>query len=130
LKFLLMMLKEPTEKIKYMIFAIEFSALYDPASFKPKQMSIMQVPPELKIKYLSRRKQDIERLRASLEQGDYSFAMKLGHQVKGNAVTFDVPQIAYIGVEMEKAALKQDKEKVKILIQKMESALNSVQPTF
>lgn len=88
----------------------------------------MQVPVELKIKYLSRRFQDIERLRATLENDDYSFAQKLGHQVKGNAVTFDVPQIAFIGLEMEKAALKKDKEKVKILIQKMESALKSVHP--
>ena len=72
----------------------------------------MQVPVELKIKYLSRRFQDIERLRLSLEQDDYSLAQKLGHQVKGNAVTFDFPQIAFIGVEMEMAAQKKDKEKL------------------
>lgn len=88
----------------------------------------MQVPVELKIKYLNRRFQDIERIRACLENDDYTFAQKLGHQVKGNAVTFDVPQIAFIGLEMEKAAEKKDKEKVKILIQKMESVLKSVQP--
>ncbi len=87
----------------------------------------MQVPAELKIRYLDRRLQDIERLRATLEQDDYSFAQKLGHQVKGNAVTFEVPQIAGIGLEMEIAALKKDKEKVKILIQKMESVLQTVQ---
>lgn len=87
----------------------------------------MQVPAELKIRYLDRRLQDIERLRATLEQDDYSFALKLGHQVKGNAVTFEVPQIAGIGLEMEIAALKKDKEKVKILMQKMENALTAVQ---
>lgn len=96
-------------------------------NFLTKQSEHMQVPVELKIRYLSRRFQDIERLRVSLEQDDYSLAQKLGHQVKGNAVTFDVPQIAGIGLEMEKAALKKDKEKVKILIQKMESVLQSVQ---
>lgn len=87
----------------------------------------MQVPVELKIKYLGRRFQDIERLRLSLEQDDFSLAQKLGHQVKGNAVTFDFPQIAFIGVEMEKAALRKDKEKVNILIQKMEAVLQSAQ---
>lgn len=90
----------------------------------------MQVPVELKIKYLSRRMQDIERLRTSLEQEDYSFAQKVGHQVKGNAVTFDVPQIAYIGLEMELAAQKKDKEQVKVLIQKMETLLQSAQSRF
>ncbi len=88
----------------------------------------MKVPVELKIRYLSRRMEDIERLRRTLDQDDYSFAQKVGHQVKGNAVTFDVPQIAFIGVEMEKAAQKRDKERVQILIQKMESILQSVQP--
>lgn len=100
--------------------------LYD-AAINLKKRSSMQVPVELKIKYLGRRFQDIERLRLSLEQDDFSLAQKLGHQVKGNAVTFDFPQIAFIGVEMEKAALRKDKEKVNILIQKMEAVLQSAQ---
>lgn len=83
----------------------------------------MQVPVELKIKYLRRRMEDIERLRVSLEQEDYTFAQKVGHQVKGNAVTFDVPQIAQLGFDLEKAAIKKDKDKVKLLIQKMESVI-------
>jgi HPt (histidine-containing phosphotransfer) domain-containing protein len=90
----------------------------------------MQIPIELKIKYLDRRFQDIERLRVSLEQEDYSLAQKLGHQVKGNAVTFDFPQIAFIGVEMEKAAKRKDKEKVELLIQRMESLLKTAQTCF
>lgn len=90
----------------------------------------MQVPVELKIKYLSRRLQDIEKLRLSLDQEDYSFAQKVGHQIKGNAVTFDVPQIASIGLEMEKAAQKKDKEKVIILIQKMETIIQSAQSVY
>lgn len=87
----------------------------------------MQVPIELKIKYLSRRIQDIEKLKLSVENGDYTLAAKLGHQVKGNAVTFDVPQIAFIGLEMEKAAKRKDKERVKILVAKMESVIQTVQ---
>ena len=90
----------------------------------------MQVPVELKIKYLSRRLQDIERLRATLELDDYSFAQKVGHQVKGNAMTFDVPQIAMLGFEMEKAAQIKDKEKVKTLIQSMETIIQSAQSHF
>lgn len=90
----------------------------------------MQVPLDLKIKYLSRRMQDIEKLRHSLEQEDFSLAVKVGHQIKGNAVTFEVPQIAFLGFEMEKAAIKRDKEKVKLLIQKMESIIQQVQTQY
>jgi HPt (histidine-containing phosphotransfer) domain-containing protein len=113
-----------------MKFAIKVLALYDPARFKTKQSRTMQVPVELKIKYLSRRMQDMQRLRTSLDNDDYSFALKLGHQVKGNAVTFDVPQIAFLGLEMELAAQRRDKEEVKILMLKMESALTFVQSHF
>lgn len=87
----------------------------------------MKVPVELKIKYLRRRIEDIQRLRAYIDSDDYSFAQKVGHQVKGNAVTFDIPQIASIGHEMEKAAQVKDKETVKLLIQKMESVVQNAQ---
>lgn len=83
----------------------------------------MKVPVELKLKYLTRRIQDIQYLKSSLDKDDYTFAMKLGHQVKGNAVTFDFPQMAFIGVEMENAAKKKDKDKVKTLMRKMEIAI-------
>jgi HPt (histidine-containing phosphotransfer) domain-containing protein len=86
----------------------------------------MQVPVELKIKYLKRRIQDIQDLRFSLERDDYSLAMKLGHQVKGNAVTFEFPQMANIGLEIESAAKRKDKERVKILVEKMETVIHSV----
>ena len=90
----------------------------------------MQVQVELKIKYLKRRIQDIEDLRSSLEMDDYSVAMKLGHQVKGNAVTFEFPQMAHIGLEIESAAKRKDKERVKILAEKMESVIHSVKENF
>lgn len=90
----------------------------------------MQVPVELKMKYLDRRIQDIENLRKSLESDDYSHALRLGHQVKGNAVTFEFPQMAFIGVEIENAAKKKDKERVKMLVQKMESAILAARDNF
>ena len=90
----------------------------------------MQVPVELKIRYLSRRLEDIPKLRQTLDQEDFSYALKIGHQIKGNAVMFDVPQMAYIGLEMEKAAQRKDKEKVKILIEKMETIIQLVRSTY
>lgn len=90
----------------------------------------MKVPTELKIKYLNRRIQDLQRLCLSLDQDDYSEAIKLGHQVKGNAVTFEFPQMAFIGMEIERAAKKKDKQKVKILAEKMEEAISKAWENF
>lgn len=90
----------------------------------------MQVPAELKLKYLNRRIQEIELLREALERNDFSVALKLGHQVKGNAETFEFPQMAHLGVEIESAAKSQDKETVKLLAHKMETAITNAQAMF
>jgi HPt (histidine-containing phosphotransfer) domain-containing protein len=90
----------------------------------------MEVPIELKLRYLNRRSKDLQALQKSLEQDDYSLAMKLGHQVKGNALTFDFPQMALLGLEMENAAFKQDKEKIKILVEKMEAVIRREEENY
>jgi hypothetical protein len=87
----------------------------------------MQVPQDIKIRYLSRRREDITKLYRALERDDYSYPLLVGHQVKGNALTFDLPQMASLGVEMERAAEKRDKELIRHLIQKMEAILQNAQ---
>jgi HPt (histidine-containing phosphotransfer) domain-containing protein len=84
---------------------------------------MVKVPKELKIKYLSRRLADIHDVRESLQYEDYALAQRIGHQIKGNAVTFEVPQIASLGHEIEAAAKKKDKDKIGILISRMEQLL-------
>ncbi len=76
----------------------------------------MQVPLELKKKYLERRTEDIQVLISSLEKNDFGPALRVGHQVKGNAVTFDFPHIAPIGQQIELAAKNQNKEELRALI--------------
>jgi HPt (histidine-containing phosphotransfer) domain-containing protein len=90
-----------------------------------QQRSSMQVPINLKIRYLSRRMEEISKLMLSLDQGDFSYAQMIGHQIKGNAATFDIPQIAPLGVEIEKAALIRDEDRVRMLIQHLEQMIQS-----
>jgi HPt (histidine-containing phosphotransfer) domain-containing protein len=87
----------------------------------------MQVPNDLKIKYLSRRIQDINKLLLGLENDDFTLAMKLGHQVKGNALTFDFPEMADLGCEIEKAAQVKNKSQVLNLVKKMEQVITEAQ---
>jgi HPt (histidine-containing phosphotransfer) domain-containing protein len=86
----------------------------------------MQVPVELKLKYLSRRIAEIRSLRELLDSGDFSLALKLGHQVKGNAETFEFPQIAPLGVAIEEAARCRDKEQVRSYAERMEQEILAV----
>lgn len=90
----------------------------------------MQVPIELKRKYLQRRIEDIQVLLSSLEVNDFAPAIKLGHQVKGNALTFDFPQMAPIGVEIEQAAKNHDKASVQLFSQRMVSEIQIAQKLF
>lgn len=90
----------------------------------------MQIPVELKRKYLERRIQDIEQLMLSLDQNDFAPAFRLGHQVKGNAATFDVPQIASLGLQIENAAKKQDSDRIKNLIKIMSTEIQQARLNF
>lgn len=90
----------------------------------------MQVPVELKVKYLERKVQDMKILISSLDKNDFAPALKLGHQVKGNAETFDFPEMAPIGVKIENAAKKQDKECLRGLIEQMAQFINEARLTF
>ncbi len=83
----------------------------------------MQVPVELKLKYLKRRSQDIEKLRSLMVQNDFKEAAKLGHQVKGNAVTFEFPQMVSLGVAIEKAAQLGDRGQLSELLNRMEKMI-------
>lgn len=86
----------------------------------------MRIPKELKFRYLCRRLEEVHELRSRTEKGDFTFAERMGHQLKGNAVTFEIPQIAYIGHEMERAAQKKDSDKLLKLITKLHTSLESV----
>lgn len=90
----------------------------------------MEVPVELKRKYLERRVQDIQHLISSLDRNDFAPAAKLGHQVKGNAVTFDFPQMAPIGIQIEQAAKTRNKEELKLLIKLMDTEIQLARLSF
>lgn len=64
----------------------------------------MRVTSEMKRRYVSRRIEEIKLIQCQLGTNDFTLAQTVGHQIKGNAKTFEFPEIAVIGVEMEAAA--------------------------
>jgi HPt (histidine-containing phosphotransfer) domain-containing protein len=84
----------------------------------------MKIPLELKRKYLDRHIHALDNLVQSLENNDFTPALTLGHQIKGNAATFEFPQIAPLGRRMEKAAKELDRDEVSSLVLQLSSEIS------
>lgn len=68
----------------------------------------MEVPPELKGRYLERRQNDLKVCWASFKKANFNILQKVGHQLKGSAETFGHGELSEIGAELETAAIKKD----------------------
>ena len=85
----------------------------------------MQVPVEARQKYLERRKQDIIASKEALAKQDYHFLERLGHQIKGNAITFGFDEFTNIAVAMEQAAKAKNITQLQELVNQFEASVNS-----
>lgn len=68
----------------------------------------MEVPHGFIIKYIERRKMDLEICLDSLESKQYEKIAKIGHQLKGNGATFGYPELSNVGEKIEEAAKRSD----------------------
>lgn len=64
----------------------------------------IEIPHEAVVKYMERRKTDVENCRMALQSGNLSVLETVGHQLKGNGITFGFPEISTIGEALETAA--------------------------
>lgn len=95
-------------------------------------MTGIAVPTESRVRYLKRRQQELAELLASESAPEALFekAQKIGHQVKGNAITFDFAELTENAKALEAAALKQDSQAVlelaRELTKQVESGLSAL----
>ncbi len=54
-------------------------------------------------KYVAHRERDVATLRAALAQGDFETMARIGHNLRGNGVSYGFPEIAALGEAMEQA---------------------------
>lgn len=64
----------------------------------------MEVPGEIQVRYLERRRKDLETCLMCLEKENFRELEKVGHQLKGNGVTFGHAELSHIGSDLEVAA--------------------------
>ncbi len=83
----------------------------------------MEIPQELKTRYLQRREYDLREALKLLEQARFREIEKMGHQLKGNGEVFGYPEFSLIGEALEKAAQKQNADFIKRILGAMEGFL-------
>jgi HPt (histidine-containing phosphotransfer) domain-containing protein len=66
------------------------------------------IPEEARVRYLERRKKDIETLRAAMESRSLEEFKRIGHQLKGNAASFGYSDLEKVAIQMEEAGERQD----------------------
>jgi len=66
------------------------------------------IPEEARLKYIERRKKDVESLRSALAQKTFDEFKRIGHQLKGNAASFGYVDLEKVAIQLEVAGDKQD----------------------
>lgn len=73
-------------------------------------MLAVDIPQEFILKYIERRKTDLENCEQALQGKDFEALARVAHQIKGNAASFGFDDLGHIAIDMETYALKQDEE--------------------
>ena len=71
-------------------------------------MSSMEIPAEMRAKYVERRKADLVTLETSLQSNDLNPIQTIAHQVKGNAISYGFDDLGHIAAALDQAAKNSD----------------------
>ncbi len=75
-----------------------------------------EITPELLLSYLRRRAKDVAACRTAHAAKDWETIARVGHKMKGNAVTFGIEPLERIGTGLEDFANRGDSERLAGLI--------------
>lgn len=76
--------------------------------------------------YLHHRRQDLQRIAAALERGDFAMLRKVGHDMRGSGGAYGLPPISDAGGRIEDAALVQDAGRVLAAAEELRVFLENV----
>lgn len=84
----------------------------------------MEVPADIRFRYMERRKKDLEHCLMSLEDHNYHELERVGHQLKGNGITFGYADLSAIGNCMERAAKNKNFPEIEKALEDFSSWVN------
>jgi signal transduction histidine kinase/CheY-like chemotaxis protein len=78
-------------------------------------------------RYLDQRRDDVAKLLAALDRGDYATAQMLGHQMAGTGAAYGFGPISEIGIAIEQAALARNMAQIRACTEDLDRYLSVVQ---
>ena len=84
------------------------------------------IPHDARLRYIERRKKDLDSLRLALSSQAFEEFKRIGHQLKGNAASFGYPDLEKVAIQMEAAGEHQDVQEAPRQLEEYQSWLNRV----
>lgn len=94
--------------------------------YKNRMSNNSLVTPEMKFRYLTRRLEELALAEQKMSAFDFDYFKNIGHQIKGNAVTFEFPSLTSFGVSLENYAGQKDLGKVASLAKDLKLAVQGL----
>lgn len=80
--------------------------------------------------FLENRRQDLEKMQAAIEAGDYENLRTVGHSLKGVGGGYGFMQITELGAAIESAAREKDMETARKCVTELSEYLEGVEITY
>lgn len=99
----------------------------------PGEMIVIRADPELEDLipwYLEKRREDIQRMRQAMEEGDYEKVRTLAHNMKGSGSGYGFQDITQIGAAMVEMVRLGDKDGIGRKIAELENYLKLVRVIY
>lgn len=84
----------------------------------------MIIPEDARQRYLERRKIDLQTLKDALSRSSFEEFKHIGHQLKGNAISFGYPELEKIALQLEVASDSQNLTAATNLVTALEAWLS------
>lgn len=86
------------------------------------------IPAQVRNQYLLRRLSDLVRMQEAVKVGDYAVLERIGHNWKGNGITFGFPEIGIWGEQIESASKLQKIDGITCHLEEINKFLSKTYP--
>jgi CheY-like chemotaxis protein len=116
-------LRKPVRKQEFLQILAQYGVVASPALSTPPVVGLSPEAQELLPSYVRSLQGDIRMLHQLIGQGLFDRVERIGHNMKGTAVSFGLGALSRLGSQLEKAAIDRDASALTSLVVELESGV-------